>query len=946
MKNRIAKKILLFERFAANDDSPTFELATKRTIRQFLRLRTNDIINRFMPNEASKKRLMYLLKQFKWNGHDAILPYLLTIMNNLNIADMRNKIQTAIKYNDGQIREFIQQIKNIYIVLEARPKIDNDMKNNVSEQQIISNYFTAQSPLSLFISSTAVREPAPEGMVYEPNQTYSNNSTDIYSLFHEDANSELSDNLYISIPNTIAQSLTPGDQAAYRLYMSIMLDGDPKLTAEKNEINRLPKDDPTRDERIIKWKEKRNALSTQINAALEAARLDNNFNSVNELNRLKTTEKRKFLTLIRNAARPVKFEEIDQNAIAEIMYKRLFDNNEFYHDITDEINTYFLRYGDNRTDDVSDIKNEAHIKQFVKKISNQYKPFFDKEFMNILETGYITIFNNYKYIEKESKKVRAKDKDKIAFAEIQQKYKLTLYSIIRKTNIKLINYMHAECNKQLKDYENDTYVDNEGKRPFKEFKERQAYIIPVVREFIKNENIPKFIYDICHTDMKIEELPTKNDPLKTRKTKIYSINDNIVNFTLAKSSSGKYFYSKPKIEKTIKDFLDRYDQEKINAYFKKYSQYPVADGEDIPQDVYDTYYNAIKLNIRNKMMAKIIETAKKVSHILNEQLSSAARKQLNEIKDKKEQLKKEMESLQEIVEHWNSPEFIEHEYKRHPEKYDYDEYLKIKDELERKQQEYEALDEDYSSKQRTYKRNSGDTQELFDKAQAAEAKKQELKTLLDNKAITKKEYNKRLQKILDAEHIMNGEIETQDGIIDTNGDMQELDTGINMKLNSQSDTSHITEDEQVHEQQAKTREDEIEEQMPKLVAQYLKQQQEVEAYAKEIQNMNGDSKFKARYERRLDSKKKKLQQLGDNIENLTTLTLAEALEYYAPANGSIKPTSNTNDDILVEFQNELKNNDQELIQSGRGSDVNYDENITELPETEDDELNDLVKLWD
>ena len=110
--------------------------------------------------------------------------------------------------------------------------------------------------------------------------------------------------------------------------------------------------------------------------------------------------------------------------------------------------------------------------------------------------------------------------------------------------------------------------------------------------------------------------------------------------------------------------------------------------------------------------------------------------------------------------------------------------------------------------------------------------------------------------------------------------------------------------------------------------------------------MNGDSKFKARYERRLDSKKKKLQQLGDNIENLTTLTLAEALEYYAPANGSIKPTSNTNDDILVEFQNELKNNDQELIQSGRGSDVNYDENITELPETEDDELNDLVKLWD
>lgn len=944
MKNRIAKQILLFERLAADNNFPNFELATRRTIKQFLALPQAAIIRKLMPDDESRRALTTLLIANGWNKGQPLIRFIEIIINKMKnkdsfVKDIRPKIPN---FKKEQFQQLFKDMKNIYIVLDAIPKINADIKNNVNENQIISNYFTVDSPLSLFISSTAVRDPRPEQAffngtntrrdqtVYSPNENYSDNNTHIYSLFHTDENGQLSDQLDIVIPNTIAQTLSEADKARYKHIIKKILDADSsliKLTPTESEATQLkqtPEGQKELAKRIKQVTKRKLELEQEINTKIESARIDNTLSSLPELQRLTAKEKRDLITLIKNGAQPTDFNEINQDSVYILIYDRLFFNTEFDQEILDQIHTYFLKFAD-----ATKTENETHIANFSKQILNKYKSVINDLFIDILKTGYSSIYNNYNYIERRASLVKATDQDKAIWEATQKKYQLTLYGIIRKVNRRLKQHIYAECEKYLKDYSNDTYVDSEGKAVFKDFAERKAYILPVVKAFFTNENVAKYIYDSCHVDEKIEEVPTKNDPTKTRKTKVYSISDQVIKNALNETANGKYFASTINIEKCVNAFLRKYDRKTINNYFKQYSNYPTKNGEDIPADVYDTYYDAIILNIKNKMTAKLMETAKKVCAIVNNQVSSQTKKKLEEIKTQKEQLLLEIEDLKIKLENWRSKE-TQHDYMMHPEKYDLFEIKSIQDQLEKKQNELAQLDENYATTKRTYQRYNAETQELFNKAQNARKKKEELKQQLENGKITKKEYNKRMQEITDAEFKLQDsfneeEIKNEEGIVDVKDEIQDADEKyVETKIKSQNDSYSETEDEEVHTQMNNDQAEETEAKVIQLINQYMDLYNDIQRLQKEIDNIRGDSKFKAKYERRKEKKTNQLEQLGNDITDITKSTLEEALEYYAPDKSEAIST-----DALTEYAKELAKNDQELNQSGNSKAINFDEDFTE-----------------
>lgn len=329
------------------------------------------------------------------------------------------------------------------------------------------------------------------------------------------------------------------------------------------------------------------------------------------------------------------------------------------------------------------------------------------------------------------------------------------------------------------------------------------------------------------------------------------------------------------------------------------------------------------------MTAKLMEAAKKVCAIVNNQVSLQTKKKLEEIKTQKEQLLSEIEDLKIKLETWRSKE-TQHDYMMHPEKYDLFEIRSMQDQLEQKQNELAQLDENYDTTKRTYQRYNAETQELFNKTQNARKKKEELKQQLENGKITKKEYNKRMQEIIDAEFKLQDsfneeEIKNEEGIVDVKDEIRDADEKyVDTKIKSQNDSYSETEDEEVHTQMNNDQAEEMETKVTQLINQYLDLYNDIQRLQKEIDNIRGDSKFKAKYERRKEKKTNQLEQLGNDITDITKSTLEEALEYYAP-----NKSKNVNTDALTEYAKELAENDQILNQSGNSKAVNYDEDFTE-----------------
>lgn len=616
MLNKIAKHILLFNKFAAaNDpfvtydeegreffkDQRTFSLTTPTSIaekvKQFTNLSLRQLVVGLTNGNWLIKQYDHIVEQQAAAGKNKPTP-LAVFSHMLNMCNSK-KIHL----------DKVEDLEHLIQALQLQVKIPKYLNKNVNINDFINQYFT-DNYLREFLG---IRETNPhrEDNYYLPGQE---NPTEMFehSYFHDKNDGYISD-LAKKLPGSI--SVLPENRAFFEMCLKTILPQpdiqaipeklkQPQLNIRERALLRQIRQ--SNEAENAKYEERvRNFLSK-----LSEAIRNHTAVGLPELQALKPENRTKFITVCTGKWGPIQFSEISIEPFADLFMRDFLEVSEIASTITRFVNAYCMKYINSTSGN-----NERAINNFIDTMIREETEYNTQKIAKricdkILKANYTSAYVIYKH-SLEQKGLTSNDKKAIT-----AQYDNFVNDVLNVVAQNLTPHITKLCENRIDVFTNPELRDDPKYTEIRHTVRNTAYTVNVINAIIKQYELAKVLSKL---DPLEEVTVDETDELgNTKKVKTYKCKD--ASTIIKLNNHNKYILQPNEIINAIDNLMksNKYSEEEITTFFAKYSGYRLRDNETL-EAVAHKYYPIIIDKLKSECINRLNSYAKKACKILNQQ---------------------------------------------------------------------------------------------------------------------------------------------------------------------------------------------------------------------------------------------------------------------------------------------------------------------------------------